>query len=492
MPGGIHDIHIENGRSAVTTQGKPAIPRMRGDWRPEHRIRAYAARMRVFTVADVMRDMNVAAAHGIDTVLAKGDIVRHADGVFALHGVPAGDPRITAAAARVGKQAADAATIEKQMAKCEEREARRLEDSLPQESPTRRIDAFLRKNPVFLKQTAIAAGLGRTDEVLKTLIAEERVRSVDGLYLRGDVELNDARVDAFLEKHSEEGAAIVADMASALKVAVDADAIRYREEKRSHVDGAGVAHPRPTRLHVLVPGCPPIYGIERGRNRTAGIDWHGVNANEVSRITAETIARKAICPMPRTLAELRRLAAAGAAPVAMTRRNTGLPVVATGEIPCNAPDARKVPVPGRTIVTVDTSEDDAVLAALTGVHDLHVVRARLADGDYRIRHARGDITIERKTVSDLAASFDDGRLTRQIPRLAAIGHRSFLLVEGDMHGTNAVAPSRLLRLQTRLAGLGIGFLTSRDPAGSAYVIATLVRDVLAMTGRTAATLTAAA
>ena len=456
---------------------RPAVPRMRGDWKPRHRIMAYAARMRVFTVTEVMRDLNVAAAHGIDEALRNGDILRHSVDVYSVHGVYPNDPRVLSAIAREQNIPVSDGEILRQGAKSEQREAERLEARLPGDTPEDRIERFLRKTPVFFRTTAVAAGLGRTDDVLKALLVSERIRKVDQLHLRQDIEIDDPRVDAFLQAHSQEGATIISEIEAARKVHPGNARIQYELEKRGWTDADGVLHPRQSRLHMRVPGCPPVYGTARGANRTAGIDWHGAG---LSRITAEAIARKVLSPMPATMAELLGDIRRGTAPLTVKRRNTGLPVAQSRDEqgPWGVPQARRVPIAVRTTLTIDTSEDDEVLAALTGIPNLHVDRARLKTGDYRLHTGTAALTIERKTVTDLAASFDDGRLATQIPRLAALGHPAFVLVEGDMHATQVLSPAKLARLQAKLAALNIGFLTTRDQAGTAYMITTLVRDLL--------------
>lgn len=452
---------------------------MRASWTPRQRILAYAARMRVFTVSDVFRDLNAATAHGIDAALKKGEIVRHGESVYSLHSIPADDPRVVEALARTREEAVPRASLQRQWAKAEDREATRIEQALPQDSAEKRIERFLSKNPAFLRSTLMDAALGRSDEIIKTLLREDKIHQVEAVFLRAGIEVDDPCVDEMLKQHSEVGAQIVAEIASARKVAGDNPAISYQIEKRNLTDPQGNVLPRPTRVHVRIPGCPPIYGIARGRNRSAGIDWHAGKNTGVSRLTAETIARKVISPMPATLAQLMTEIDKGVAPVSITRHNTGLPVAAIqSQNSLGVPNPKKVPIETRTILTFDSSEHDDVLSALTGINNLHVIRSHLKTGDFHVRNQTGQFTVERKALKDLAASFDDGRLAAQIPRLAGLKHPAFLLIEGDLHNTDMLSPAKLLRIQTRLAGLGIGFLTSRDHAGTAYVIATLIRDLL--------------
>jgi len=79
-------------------------------------------------------------------------------------------------------------------------------------------------------------------------------------------------------------------------------------------------------------------------------------------------------------------------------------------------------------IAVDHSEGrSALLDAVrrSGSFDVRVVRLEV--GDYLIDN---EVLIERKSVSDFAASLVDGRLFPQVARLAHSAYRALLLVEG--------------------------------------------------------------
>ena len=79
-------------------------------------------------------------------------------------------------------------------------------------------------------------------------------------------------------------------------------------------------------------------------------------------------------------------------------------------------------------LAVDHSESRSALldaARRSGVFDVRM--AHLATGDYLLND---QVLVERKSVSDFAASLIDGRLFPQIARLAHSGYRSLLLIEG--------------------------------------------------------------
>lgn len=62
---------------------------------------------------------------------------------------------------------------------------------------------------------------------------------------------------------------------------------------------------------------------------------------------------------------------------------------------------------------------------------------RLATGDFLIDN---EVLIERKSVDNFAASLIDGRLFRQVARLAHSGYRSLLLIEGLLQGLPGLVP----------------------------------------------------
>jgi len=78
-------------------------------------------------------------------------------------------------------------------------------------------------------------------------------------------------------------------------------------------------------------------------------------------------------------------------------------------------------------LAVDHSErHSALLDTVRRSRAFDVRMVRLAAGDYLIND---EVLVERKTMSDFAASLVDGRLFPQVARLAHSRYRSLLLIE---------------------------------------------------------------
>jgi ERCC4-type nuclease len=83
-----------------------------------------------------------------------------------------------------------------------------------------------------------------------------------------------------------------------------------------------------------------------------------------------------------------------------------------------------------TALIVDSRETNSSIPALLRKAGVEVEQQELATGDYRI----GEILIERKTATDLAASILDGRLFGQVEALCMASSRPMILLEGDIRG----------------------------------------------------------
>jgi len=98
------------------------------------------------------------------------------------------------------------------------------------------------------------------------------------------------------------------------------------------------------------------------------------------------------------------------------------------------------------IVKIDSREHElfkkceSTIDAVTKFHDIKLISESLPLGDIIINDGTNDcIIIERKTLSDLAASIKDGRYEEQSYRLNGINHHNhniIYLIEGDMHRFN--------------------------------------------------------
>jgi ERCC4-type nuclease len=99
------------------------------------------------------------------------------------------------------------------------------------------------------------------------------------------------------------------------------------------------------------------------------------------------------------------------------------------------------------IIKIDTREQDLLTKCQTTIEavpkfkDIQLVSQTLPLGDIIINDGSNDcIIIERKTLSDLAASIKDGRYEEQSYRLNGIQHHNHnivYLIEGDIHRFNS-------------------------------------------------------
>ncbi len=82
------------------------------------------------------------------------------------------------------------------------------------------------------------------------------------------------------------------------------------------------------------------------------------------------------------------------------------------------------------IVMDDRERSEAVYRKLAATEDVILDIKRLPVGDYQVD---GRLLFERKTLKDFALSVVDGRLFRQMKRLAASKLRGVLILEGSSH-----------------------------------------------------------
>lgn len=130
--------------------------------------------------------------------------------------------------------------------------------------------------------------------------------------------------------------------------------------------------------------------------------------------------------------------------------------------------------PPRPLVTIDDRETRSGLPEAVAARWPRVAVGRLAVGDIEIE---GDVTIERKTVSDFVASLRDGRLRAQAYALGGYAWRRLLIVEGrDVTDWMAVHPNSLRNmLLSLLVGYRVPLLRTDDVEETAEVIAILAR-----------------
>ena len=129
------------------------------------------------------------------------------------------------------------------------------------------------------------------------------------------------------------------------------------------------------------------------------------------------------------------------------------------------------------IIADDRERKSGVVEYLAGLEHVGVHIQRLSMGDYQ---ADGRLLVERKTLKDFAVSIIDGRLFRQMTRLASSAFMGVLILEGtiqDMHklGVNREAMQGALITVSLI--LGIPVLRSKDASETAKLIVYCARQI---------------
>ena len=120
-----------------------------------------------------------------------------------------------------------------------------------------------------------------------------------------------------------------------------------------------------------------------------------------------------------------------------------------------------------TIIADDRERKSEVIASLMDMKGVTVLIRRLSIGDYRVDNR---LVFERKTLHDLVISIIDGRLFKQMIRLANSNHRGVLVLEGtgkDLTDTRMRREAMQGALITISLILGIPVLRSKDPLETA-------------------------
>lgn len=101
-------------------------------------------------------------------------------------------------------------------------------------------------------------------------------------------------------------------------------------------------------------------------------------------------------------------------------------------------------------------------------------RAALAAGDYAVRNGAREVVaaVERKSVSDLAASMSNGSLAFELAKLSALGRAAVVVEEGyaklvghaEAHVPRGFLPDLLARVQVRYPDIPIMFCENRQMA----------------------------
>ena len=125
----------------------------------------------------------------------------------------------------------------------------------------------------------------------------------------------------------------------------------------------------------------------------------------------------------------------------------------------------------------DRERSDDVSATLAKMANVTVQTRRLPLGDYEVD---GRLLVERKTLPDFAVSVIDGRLFRQMTRLAMSPIKGVLILEGrsrDLHKTGIRREALQGALLTTSLILGIPVLRSLDPGETAQLIIFAARQL---------------
>jgi ERCC4-type nuclease len=132
------------------------------------------------------------------------------------------------------------------------------------------------------------------------------------------------------------------------------------------------------------------------------------------------------------------------------------------------------------VVADDRERVSGVIDSLRGIANVSVRIERLASGDYL---ADRRILFERKTLQDLATSIVDGRLFKQMVRLAKSNYKAVLILEGTGQNAESLGVRREA-LQGSLISisliLGIPVLRSMAPEETARLIVYAARQVASL------------
>jgi len=132
-------------------------------------------------------------------------------------------------------------------------------------------------------------------------------------------------------------------------------------------------------------------------------------------------------------------------------------------------------------ITADDREcKSEVIKMLSEIENVDVSIQRLSVGDYQICNR---VIVERKTLKDFAVSIIDGRLFRQMIRLANSISTGVLILEGTTSDTVDLGMARAAMqgaLITVSLILGIPVLRSKDPFETAKLIVYVGRQIESM------------
>ncbi|MGD9194141.1 MAG: ERCC4 domain-containing protein [Desulfobacterales bacterium] len=129
------------------------------------------------------------------------------------------------------------------------------------------------------------------------------------------------------------------------------------------------------------------------------------------------------------------------------------------------------------IIADDRERKSEVIESLVQIEDVVVSIQRLTMGDYQIDNR---LIVERKTIKDFAVSIIDGRLFKQMVRLANSKFEGVLILEGTVNDTVEIGMTREAMqgaLITVSLILGIPVLRSKDPSETAKLMVYVGRQI---------------
>jgi len=132
------------------------------------------------------------------------------------------------------------------------------------------------------------------------------------------------------------------------------------------------------------------------------------------------------------------------------------------------------------IIADDRERKSEVIDSLAGFENVNVDIRRLTIGDYQIDNR---LIVERKTLKDFAVSIIDGRLFRQMIRLANATSMGVLILEGTIKDTVGLGVTREAMqgaLITVSLILGIPVLRSKDAPETAKLIVYCTHQITSM------------
>jgi four helix bundle suffix protein len=132
------------------------------------------------------------------------------------------------------------------------------------------------------------------------------------------------------------------------------------------------------------------------------------------------------------------------------------------------------------IAADDREHKSEVIESLSQIEDVDLTICRLSMGDYRIDHR---LVVERKTLKDFAISIIDGRLFKQMIRLANSDSKAVLIIEGiasDIAELGMTRESMQGALITVSLILGIPVLRSKNPSETARLMVYIGRQMESM------------